>query len=748
MSRLLTSREHLIRRIGGVGLIILIAYALRLHDLAGDSLWGDEIFTATQSPLPVGELLRWTAGDIHPPGYYLLVGRLADGLGWAHLSPSALTDWLWRFSSVLAGVLAVAVTYRLGAHLLSRQVGLVSALLLAVSPVAIQYSQEARMHELFLLGVTLSTWALARALDSPGQWRRWLIYALATAFSLYTVYLAFIVLASQAVWVVVSRPRPATPLAPGVGRGSGAGSRAGQPLAVCRQSTVLGYPLTANSYRLLCWLLSIALAFALYLPWWPTLLGIVTQRLAVGGAEAGVGSPLVFLVKAVHSLGPGSGWVTLVFLGLWGIGLLSTARRKPSLALFGGLWLLLPLALPFVFRDPRALHVRYAFLLPVYLLFVAQGGVALAAARPGFAARVGRGWWLRARGCPSRLSDPLPRPAPGASGVAGPHATCPSWLRHAGQGAAPTGAGRTERRAGRGRLSPDSPIPPARTVQPGRADSLSPDSLSPDSPSPHLLPYAVALLALALASLFYLPGYYRQTKPDWRGVGSYLAAQTIPGDVIVTGPLFDVGRYLDYYYDGPADLMPPALLVASLSDRVVSMRTSGGRVWAVTRFRPAPMAAVQSVQFPGLTVSEPLLPIYEPDLLTAAMVDLMQQAVAAAPGWAAEMSAEGVMDPDPLAARAAAYLFLGDVYREAGRLPEAVGAYEAMVADYPASAGGYVVLARAYEALGEPEAAVGAYRQAVALNPAWQGARADAAAALADAGHWAEAALAYQAIIK
>ncbi len=675
MSELLTSRKHLIRRIGGVVLIILIAYALRLHDLAGDSLWGDEIFTATQSPLPVGELLHWTAGDIHPPGYYLLVGRLADGLGWAHLSPSALTDWLWRFPSVLAGVLAVAVTYRLGTDLLSRRVGLASALLLAVSPVAIQYSQEARMHELFLLGVTLSTWALARALARPDQRRWWLIYALATAFSLYTVYLAFIVLASQAVWVVVSRDGGAIP--------------------VSRQLSVLGYPLSANSYRLLCWLLSIALAFVLYLPWWPTLLGIVTQRLAASGAEAGVGSPLVFLLKAIHSLGPGSGWATWIFLGLWGVGLLSIARRKPSLALFGGLWLLLPLALPFVFRDPRALHVRYAFLLPVYLLFVAQGGMALVAARPGFparwpgqvAAQAGRGWGLGARG----------------------------WG-----------------------MSPDSPSPDSLTP-----DSPSPDSLIPDSPIPQL-----ALLALVIASLFYLPGYYRQTKPDWRGVGSYLAARTIPGDVIVTGPLFDVGRYLDYYYNGPADLMPPALLAASMSDRVLSMRTSGGRVWAVTRFRPAPVAAVRSVQFPGLTVSEPRVAIYEPDVLTTAMIDLMQQAVAAAPGWAVEMSAGGVMDPDPLAAQAAAYLFLGDVYREAGRLPEAVGAYEAMVTDYPASAGGYVVLAQAYEALGEPEAAVGAYRRAVALNPAWQGAHADAAAALADAGRWAEAVLAYQAIIK
>lgn len=280
----------------------------------------------------------------------------------------------------------------------------------------------------------------------------------------------------------------------------------------------------------------------------------------------------------------------------------------------------------------------------------------------------------------------------------------------------------------------------------------APAFLPPDSPvlDPllHRSPCTVALLGLALISVLYLPNYYQRTKPDWRGVGAYLAAKTIPGDVIMTGPLFDVGRYLDYYYDGPAELTPPAFLVASLPDRVASMRASGGRVWAVTRFRPAPVAAVRSLHFAGLTVSEPAVTIYEPDLLTAAMIDLMQQAVAAAPGWAAEMSAEGVMDPDPLVARAAAYLFSGDVYREAGRLPEAVAAYEAMVVDYPASAGGYVTLAEAYEASGQPEAAVGAYRRAVALNPAWQGTRADAAASLADAGRWTDAIDTYRAVVR
>jgi tetratricopeptide (TPR) repeat protein len=314
-----------------------------------------------------------------------------------------------------------------------------------------------------------------------------------------------------------------------------------------------------------------------------------------------------------------------------------------------------------VFRDPRALHVRYVFLLPVYLLFVARGGMALGAGA-------------------ARLATPGGKPAAGRPLVA-------------------------------------------------RA------------------PYLAALSALALVSLLFLPDYYQRTKPDWRAAAAFLTERTIAGDVIVTGPLFDVGRYLDYYYDGPAELMPPALLVAGLPERLESMRQSGGRVWAVTRFRPAPAGAVRHVEFPGLTVSEPLVAVYEPEPLTAAMVDLMQQAVAAAPDWAARMSVEGVLDPDPRVARAAAYLFLGDVYQEAGRLPEAAAAYEGIAAAFP-QPGGYVRLAEAYEAAGMPEQAVAAYRRAVQLNRAWQGPRTEQAARLADAGRWSEAAAAFRAIVK
>jgi hypothetical protein len=334
------------------------------------------------------------------------------------------------------------------------------------------------------------------------------------------------------------------------------------------------------------------------------------------------------------------------------------------------------MALSVISQDPRARHMRNAFLLPVYLLFVVQGIEAIAQRLQGITSRE-RGVRLTKQ---AEACTPVPIP-------------------------------------------------------------------TPRSPRSVLTPYSPLLAGLFLVSVLDLPTYYQQTKSDWRGVGAYLEARTVPGDVIVADPLFDARRYLDYYYSGPAELVTPAVLVASLPRRSNAMRESGGRVWAVTRFRPRPVAAMQAVEFPGLVVSEPLVPVYEPDVLTTAMIDLTQQAVVAAPDWAARMAGEGVMEPDAQVAQAAAYLFLGDVLQAAGRLPEAIAAYEAMLADDPTPAAGYVTLAEAYQAAGRMEDAARAYQQAVARQPKWQGTPAEAAADLVAAGKWAEAVAAYQDIV-
>jgi hypothetical protein len=54
-------------------LILLAGTALRLFCLGKDSLWYDETVSTYLAGRPLPEILRHTAGDIHPPSYYILL---------------------------------------------------------------------------------------------------------------------------------------------------------------------------------------------------------------------------------------------------------------------------------------------------------------------------------------------------------------------------------------------------------------------------------------------------------------------------------------------------------------------------------------------------------------------------------------------------------------------------------------------------------------------------------------------------
>ncbi len=75
--------------------------------------------------------------DKHPPLYYLLLH------GWTRLLGGG--DVSVRLLGVLIGALAVLPTYGIGRRLGGDRAGAIAALLLALNPFLIWYSQEARM---------------------------------------------------------------------------------------------------------------------------------------------------------------------------------------------------------------------------------------------------------------------------------------------------------------------------------------------------------------------------------------------------------------------------------------------------------------------------------------------------------------------------------------------------------------------------------------------------------------------------
>jgi 4-amino-4-deoxy-L-arabinose transferase-like glycosyltransferase len=112
-----------------------------------------------------------------------------------------------RLPSALAGVICVPITYGVATRWLGRKVGLLSALLVAVSPIHIWYSQEARPYALLMLLGLVAVRLLQRALDSPESVGATVGFAVCTAatFYVHTVAVAFI--GALGLFVLLATPR-------------------------------------------------------------------------------------------------------------------------------------------------------------------------------------------------------------------------------------------------------------------------------------------------------------------------------------------------------------------------------------------------------------------------------------------------------------------------------------------------------------------------------------------------------------
>ena len=329
-------------------LILLLGLGLRLYRLDAQSFWNDEGNAARAAERSVPLILDAAGGDIHPPGYYLLLHfwRAAAGE----------SEFALRSLSAFCGLLTVACTFRLGRDLLGRRVGLVAAFLSGISPFAIYYAQEARMYALLGLASAASTCFLIR-LVGRGQWRgeptgrpcslptgEAAGYILTAAVGLYTHYAFPFVLAAHnllfAAWWLLRQRR-----APGGGR------------------------------TLLRWAALQAAALLLFLPWLPRALHAVAVWPSAGGGYA-LGPALldIFRVLTVGStleLPPARPALLLagllLLVGLW-------PRRGEAAVAALAAWLLLPVALIFAFDLYKAAYLKFLLaVLPPFHLLLAQG---------------------------------------------------------------------------------------------------------------------------------------------------------------------------------------------------------------------------------------------------------------------------------------------------------------------------------------------------------------------------------------
>lgn len=189
----------------GVGL------AARLAITRG--LWLDEVTTVAQVRLPFGEMLADIAAvDVHPPLHQILLW------GWARMFGTG--ELAVRVPFVLIGAALVPLLFLAGRDLYGRRVGAVAALLGAVAPLAVWYSQEARMYSLYMVFSVLAMWGQGRAMRDH-RWSSWGWFALGTAGLLWTHWFALLQIAVQQVVLlvhVIRRGRLGHRVAPVLGR--------------------------------------------------------------------------------------------------------------------------------------------------------------------------------------------------------------------------------------------------------------------------------------------------------------------------------------------------------------------------------------------------------------------------------------------------------------------------------------------------------------------------------------------------
>lgn len=170
--------------------IILLGAWLRLYQLGAESLWFDEGWTALVSQLE-GQELRHALWTLPFPFYYLLMSF------WAKAGNSEF--WL-RLFSALAGILSLPLLFQLARVTLGRRTAHMATLLLAVSPLHIWYSQEARMYALAVLLGLAASWAFWQAAQQRSL-RRWAVYVVVSVAALHTFYYALLLILSHGIYL-------------------------------------------------------------------------------------------------------------------------------------------------------------------------------------------------------------------------------------------------------------------------------------------------------------------------------------------------------------------------------------------------------------------------------------------------------------------------------------------------------------------------------------------------------------------
>lgn len=167
----------------GLMLLFVAGLGLRLYRLAVPAMWIDEIGVLEAASQPAWQQAVAVAkGHIMGmPLHYLQT--------WAAAQLGLHNEWL-RLPDALWGSLTILLGYRLAKFYVEKPAALITAALIATSPLLIRYSQELRFYAALYFFYLLLIFSALQALEKRG-WLRWLAVTLigmtGILFHIYTI---------------------------------------------------------------------------------------------------------------------------------------------------------------------------------------------------------------------------------------------------------------------------------------------------------------------------------------------------------------------------------------------------------------------------------------------------------------------------------------------------------------------------------------------------------------------------------
>jgi mannosyltransferase len=169
--------------------VYIVAIIARIVMIARPPLWYDENFTLILARLPFERMIQATAGDVHPPLWYIIEWI------YFHAFP-ALPVWAIRIPAALFSLASIVMFVKLCKVMrVPSRVTVGAAILMAILPMQIWYAQEGRMYAMLEFLVLAALYA--------GLTRQWTWFTFATVAMVYTQNYGLIYCAVIAIVLIV-----------------------------------------------------------------------------------------------------------------------------------------------------------------------------------------------------------------------------------------------------------------------------------------------------------------------------------------------------------------------------------------------------------------------------------------------------------------------------------------------------------------------------------------------------------------